>query len=154
MEAGSYDGSWMTLGHTSHMGLGCVIDVMTGLVIDHHMMSTFCHTCATTGAWMKDQQPARFDAWMEEHRRQGCDINFEGSSEVEAAKVLWRRSIQRYSLGYIDILRDGDVKTHKALCDLQPYEAKVRIEKEECINHMGETYRYCSAQRCLYRFKE
>ncbi|GFO03213.1 hypothetical protein PoB_002971800 [Plakobranchus ocellatus] len=71
----SYEGSWMTRGHTSYMGLGCLIDALTGLVIDHHVISTFCHTCATTGAWMKDQQC--FDAWMEEHRRQGCDINFE-----------------------------------------------------------------------------
>ncbi|GFR88289.1 hypothetical protein ElyMa_004247700 [Elysia marginata] len=73
----SYDKSWMTRGHTSYMGLGCVIDVLTGLVIDHHVMSTFCHACATTGALIKSQQPQHFDAWMEEHKRQGCDKNFE-----------------------------------------------------------------------------
>ncbi|GFX89784.1 uncharacterized protein TNCV_2245841 [Trichonephila clavipes] len=35
----SYDGSWLTKGHTSNIGLGCVIDLLTGFVIDYEVMS-------------------------------------------------------------------------------------------------------------------
>ena len=30
----SYDGIWLTREHQSHIGIGCVIDVLTGLVIE------------------------------------------------------------------------------------------------------------------------
>ena len=35
----SYDGSWMTLGYKSQYGIGCVVEVITGLVIDLQVMS-------------------------------------------------------------------------------------------------------------------
>ena len=35
----SYDGSWMTRGHESLYGIGCVVQVVTGLVIDLQVMS-------------------------------------------------------------------------------------------------------------------
>ena len=38
----SYDGTWQKRGHTSKVGIGCVIDSVTGLVVDYHVMSTFC----------------------------------------------------------------------------------------------------------------
>ena len=34
-----YDGSWMTRGHKSLYGIGCVVEVVTGLVIDLQVMS-------------------------------------------------------------------------------------------------------------------
>ena len=42
----SYDGSWMTHGHKSQYEIGCVIDVMTGLVIDLQAMSLYSQRCA------------------------------------------------------------------------------------------------------------
>ncbi|GFO08762.1 hypothetical protein PoB_003526700 [Plakobranchus ocellatus] len=45
----SYDGSWLTRGHSSMIGIGCVIDVLTGYVLDFHVMSTFSQACQTTG---------------------------------------------------------------------------------------------------------
>ncbi|GFW83858.1 uncharacterized protein TNCV_1491991 [Trichonephila clavipes] len=30
----SFDGSWLTCGHTSLIGIACVIDILTGYVID------------------------------------------------------------------------------------------------------------------------
>ena len=35
----SYDGSWMTRDHKSLYGIGCVVEVNTGLVIDLRVMS-------------------------------------------------------------------------------------------------------------------
>ena len=42
----SFDGTWMTRGHKSKYGLGCVIEIETGLVIDFVIMSLYCHSCA------------------------------------------------------------------------------------------------------------
>ena len=41
-----YDGSWMTHGHKSQYGIGCVIEVMTGRVIDLQVMLLYCQRCA------------------------------------------------------------------------------------------------------------
>ena len=38
----SYDGSWMKRGHTSHMGMGVIIEVCTGFIVD------FEEFCANT----------------------------------------------------------------------------------------------------------
>ncbi|GFR91250.1 hypothetical protein ElyMa_004323400 [Elysia marginata] len=45
----SYDGSWLTRGRSSIIGIGCVVDVLTGYVIDFYVMSTFCQACQKTG---------------------------------------------------------------------------------------------------------
>lgn len=41
----SYDGSWQKRGFTSKYGVGCVIEVVTGLVIDYEVISKYCRVC-------------------------------------------------------------------------------------------------------------
>ncbi|KAH7964742.1 hypothetical protein HPB49_001089 [Dermacentor silvarum] len=41
----SFDGSWMTRGHSSHIGVGAVIELFTGLVLDYVVLSNFCAGC-------------------------------------------------------------------------------------------------------------
>ncbi|GFT06027.1 uncharacterized protein TNCV_1594611 [Trichonephila clavipes] len=71
----SFDGSWLTRGHTYLIGIACVIDILTGYVIDFEVM---CH-------------------------RRDCDINHSGSStsmEMEATLIFWDGSQEmgfRYS---------------------------------------------------------
>ncbi|GFV15643.1 uncharacterized protein TNCV_2123601 [Trichonephila clavipes] len=36
----SFDGTWLTRGHTSLIGVGCVIDMLTGYVVDFEVMRT------------------------------------------------------------------------------------------------------------------
>jgi len=38
----SFDGSWQKRGFTSRHGMAAVIEVETGLVIDYHVLATFC----------------------------------------------------------------------------------------------------------------
>lgn len=40
----SYDDTWMTCDHKSHIGIGFVIDVYTGLV-DFELLCNFCPGC-------------------------------------------------------------------------------------------------------------
>ena len=41
----SYDGSWLTRGHSSLVGVGAVIELFTGLVLDFHVVSKYCQAC-------------------------------------------------------------------------------------------------------------
>ncbi|GFS01778.1 hypothetical protein ElyMa_006430500 [Elysia marginata] len=135
----SYDGSWMTRGHSSMIGIGCVIDVLTGYVVDFHVMSSFCQTCAKTGQKLKESNPRAYTQWYEKHKLH-CDINYSGSAgmmETHAAELLWSRSIKRHKLRYTTMLSDGDAKSFNRLTEIAPYPGTV-IEKEECINHVGK----------------
>ena len=66
---------------------------------------------------------------------------FAGSSrmmEVEAARVLWRRSVQRHKLRYTTLLSDGDAKTFAELTKIKTYGEDIEIDKEECVNHVSK----------------
>ncbi|GFO27428.1 hypothetical protein PoB_005393300 [Plakobranchus ocellatus] len=138
----SYDGSWLTRGHKSLIGIGSVIDVLTGLIIDGYVLSLYCHICARSEAWIKRETPQRYDRWFQEYLdSDDCTVNFAKSSgmmEVRIAEVLWGRSIQRYNLRYTTIVSDGDSKSFNRLLELQPYGSNVLITKEDCINHVGK----------------
>ena len=134
----SYDGSWLTRGHTSQYGVGCVIDLLTGYVIDFEVMSKYCQKCKISEKELGKSSP-EFQFWYEGHASE-CDINHLGSSgaiEMEAAVQLWQRS-EKFDLRYTTMLSDGDTKTHGRLTEVQPYGPNVKIQKEECVNHVGK----------------
>ncbi|GFU71248.1 uncharacterized protein TNCV_3782341 [Trichonephila clavipes] len=82
----SFDGTWLTRGHTSLIGVGCVIDMLTGYVVDFEVMSKVCRHCSVAKNKL-GQSSAEFSIWYEGHKSE-CDINHLGSStsmEMEAA---------------------------------------------------------------------
>ncbi|KAH9364390.1 hypothetical protein HPB48_012127 [Haemaphysalis longicornis] len=58
-----FDGIWMTRGRSSHIGVGCIIEVYTGLVIDHVVLSNFCLGC-TIGPKASDEG---YEDWLAYH---------------------------------------------------------------------------------------
>ena len=62
----SFDGMWHKRGFTSNYGVGIVIDVATGLVLDHVVLSKYCQSCAQNANRHMDDQE-RHD-WEREHR--------------------------------------------------------------------------------------
>ncbi len=131
----SFDGTWQKRGHTSMYGVAAVIEVVTGLVIDYVVLSTYCHSCSLKRHEFRDQ-PDAFNAWYAVHK-EDCSINYTGSSnamEVEAAKRLWGRSLA-LGLMYTGLVGDGDSKAYQAVVHLEPYGPGTEILKEECINH-------------------
>ena len=52
--------------------------------------------------------------------------------EVEAARVLWRRSVEKHKLRYVTMPSDGDSKTFNVLNSIKPYGDNLEIDKEEC----------------------
>lgn len=137
----SYDGTWHKRGHTSAYGIGIVIDLLTGLVIDYEVVSKYCAMCTISATELGDQSP-EYHVWYEGHKSSGeCDINYEGSSvamEMFAAHVLWNRSISHGQMRYTTILSDGDSKTFNHLVHENVYGREVTLKKEECINHVAK----------------
>ena len=131
----SFDGSWHKRGHTSLYGIGVVVEITTGLVLDYVVLSKYCHACviheAQLGAGTED-----FDEWFRGHQAQ-CAKNYEGSSnamEVEAACRLWSRSLEKHGLRYTGFLGDGDSKAYDSVVSLDVYHG-IPVEREECVNH-------------------
>ena len=114
------DGSWMTRGHKSHNGIGCVVEEITGLVIDLQMVSLYCQRCACASTRHGGRHTAAFKDWYVTHEPE-CNQNYEGASggmEVKAAELLWTRSTNR-NFRYTTILSDGDARTftHLPTCE-------------------------------------
>lgn len=134
----SYDGTWMKRGHTSLYGIGIVVDVLTGLVVDYEIVSKYCHLCEVSKNDLGENS-MEYSIWFESHR-DTCDKNYSGSSnamEMFAAGILWKRSVETCKMRYTVILSDGDSKTYCSLLEKNVYEGYV-IEKHECVNHIAK----------------
>lgn len=126
-----YDGTWLTRGHTSHIGVGTVIEFFTGLVLDCVVLLNRCHGC-TLGPKEGDEG---YDDWKASHVCQkNTDVN-SGRMEVEAALTLFRRSLSKHGLRYTNIVCGGGSRTFVALCQDQTY-GFIPFTKEDCINHV------------------
>ena len=148
----SFDGSWQRRGHSSHNGMACVIDLLTGLPIDYEVLSNFCIKCQTTD---KNSLPqADYDQWKRKHSPD-CPKNFNGTAnamEVECALRIWKRSVEDHKIRYTSMLCDGDSKSFDAICNSKVY-GDVQVTKEDCVNHiskrMGTALRKLSAEAKL-----
>ena len=132
----TFDGSWMKRGHNSLYGIGCVVDVETGLVLDLTVLSLYCQRCAIARSQCQGNR-AKFAKWLESHTE--CNQNYRGTSggmEVEAAEILWNRSMER-GFRYTTMVSDGDSRSYNHLTNLRIY-GDVELHKEECINHVAK----------------
>ena len=89
----SFDGTWMKRGFTSHYGIGTVIDIFTGYVVDFELLCTYCHICEMSKEKLEGMTADQQQAWQQQHEPQ-CQINHEGSAkamEKEAAIKIWAR---------------------------------------------------------------
>ncbi|CAN7946066.1 unnamed protein product [Ixodes pacificus] len=126
-----FDGSWMTRGHSSHIGVGCIVELYSGLVIDHVVYSNFCLGCALG----PEPEDDGYSHWYATH---DCQRNIEcnaGRMEVEAALTMFQRSLTKHGLRYTTVLSDGDSRTFHALSEAKVY-GFIKIEKKDCVNHV------------------
>jgi hypothetical protein len=115
-------------------GVGLIIDVKTGLVVDYEVLSKFCKACVI--AQKRTMTPDERAEWEESHKP-FCEKNFHGSSkamEKEAAIRMWRRSVEKNNLQYTQMLSDGDSSAYKAVVDVAGYP----VTKLECVNHVDK----------------
>ena len=50
----SFDGTWQKRGFTSRHGIGVCIDILTGLVLDFEVLSSYCHACTLRESYRRD----------------------------------------------------------------------------------------------------
>lgn len=127
----SFDGTWLTRGHSSHICVGTVIELFTGYVLDFVVLSNFCLGCQLGP---KEDNP-RYAEWLAGHTCQKNTSSKPGQMEVEAAQILFGRSLERHGLRYTTMLCDGDSRAFNSLQEAQVY-GFVPIEKEDCVNHV------------------
>ncbi|GBM42296.1 hypothetical protein AVEN_235009-1 [Araneus ventricosus] len=58
--------------------------------------------------------------------------------EVKAAEILWKRSVEKCSMRYMNVLSDGDSKSYQHLLELDVYGDNTKISKEECLNYVAK----------------
>ena len=102
----SSDGSWMTPGHLSKVGIVTTIGCKTGQVMDVGTRSKVCKSCQV---WKKrNRNTASYRRWEARHR---CTLTHNGSSgsmEGAIAKYIFARSVTKHKLRYTRFIGDGD----------------------------------------------
>lgn len=69
----SFDGTWLTRGHKSHIGATFVMDMFSGMVLDREVPSNFCGV----GTIMKKKKDKKcFDEWCSTEHSGKCYMNF------------------------------------------------------------------------------
>ena len=71
----TFEGSWLTRGHTSLYGIGCVIEVhigfvglwACGLVLDLAVVSLYSQSCTHAKARYGGTHTAEYKTWKEQH---------------------------------------------------------------------------------------
>ena len=104
----SYDGTWSKRGFTANFGLGFVISVDSGQVLDFKFLSKVCPEC--------NKNCDADDEWKERHKFD-CQKNHQGTSksmEVVAAQSIWRRSMAS-NIKYKWMVCDGDSSSYNSI---------------------------------------
>lgn len=83
----SYDGSWQKRGFTSKNGVGCCIDVVTGLVIDYEVLSKYCKSCDAIKKNL-GKGTINFRAWYRRHKP-NCHGDGGCRTHLEAIRKAW-----------------------------------------------------------------
>lgn len=126
-----FDGTWMTRGHSSHIGVGAVAELFTGYILDYVVLSNFCLGCEIGPRPDSNE----YAGWRKSHQCQKNTDCKSGQMEVEAGLILFQRSLERNKVKYSTMLCDGDSRTFNAIKDAKVY-GFVDVQKEDCINHV------------------
>ena len=128
----SHDGTWQRRGYASLSGCTAAISMDTGKILDVEPMSRFCKAC-TLKEKLKQTDPAKYDLWKVNHT---CSYNYTGSAngmEVEGAKRIFHRSVEKRKLRYSTLYGDLYSKAHVAVENIYPNKP---VQKLQCIGHV------------------
>ncbi|KYN09153.1 hypothetical protein ALC57_18735 [Trachymyrmex cornetzi] len=131
----SGDGTWKKRGFTSLYGVTSLIGLYTGKVLDLVVKSGYCKKCEY---WESNLNSAEFQEWFENHENE-CAANHEGSSgkmEVDSIIEMFKRSVKKYKVRYLNYIGDSDSKTYSGIIKAAPYGDDVLIKKKECVGHV------------------
>ena len=132
----SYDGTWHKRGYTSNHGVGVVIALETGEVLDREVLSKVCKACQHRKGWDRDGE--EFKKWWDGHKDEclGTHVGSSGKMEVTAAVNMWGRSVQKHKLRYKYMLCDGDSSACNNVQGV--YGDGCNVHKVDCVGHVGK----------------
>lgn len=118
----SFDGSWLTRGQGSHIGLGTIIECNTGFVLDSEIRSNFCMTCTQMESKKNSNNLTNEEhsCKMEPHKAR-WEFTYEGKScsmESKAAMVIWSRSEEKVTMRYVGFIGDGESSVYSAVTSM------------------------------------
>ena len=106
----SSDGTWMTRGHSSNVGVATSIGCVTGKVLDTGTRrSKSCEVCEK-----RDKNSPNYRRWLVQYTPH-CTLDHEGSSgSMEASIVtdIFQPSEQKYKLKYNRFIGDEDTNSN------------------------------------------
>ena len=86
----------MTRGYKSIYGVGCVVEVITGLVLDFGILSIYCHGCASASARYGGTHTRELEEWKAEHTDCNCSYHgSRGNTKAAVAEMLLELSVNR-----------------------------------------------------------
>lgn len=137
-----YDGSWVKRGHTSKVGIGVIIEVCTGFVVDYEVLSKHCFHCSRQEGKLKAKKitEEEFRTWNTTHERV-CTRNYEGTSggmEAKGSTRMFGRSLG-LKFRYEHFVGDGDSTAYKSVIAMNNGEGhyeNTKVKKLECIYHV------------------
>ena len=128
------DATWRRRGYSSSYVVVTGMSLITGKVLDVEVMSKECWKCI---GWISKKASEEFEHWWEGHQH-NCYANFEGSlGAMDAAGCVrnFQRSVEQYSLRYVEFLGDGDSKAYNEITEALVYGEKP-VTKLECVGHV------------------
>ncbi|CAD6210331.1 GSCOCG00012780001-RA-CDS, partial [Cotesia congregata] len=124
-------------GFSSLYGVTSLIGYNSGKVLDVLVKSSYCKLCES---WKNKLGTAEYEEWKEEHiKTNECIANHTGASgnmEVSSVIEMFKRSIVKHGLRFVNYIGDGDSKTYSDLLKAQPYGEDFVINKKECVGHV------------------
>ncbi|PVD27848.1 hypothetical protein C0Q70_13023 [Pomacea canaliculata] len=109
----SSDGTWMTVGFSSQVGVVTTIGMKNGKVIDTQAKSKVCKSC---DYWKKqDPNSDKYCAWAAPHAAYFTLTHegFSGLMEASGTCDIFKRSVEQYKLRYTGFVGDGYTNTYK-----------------------------------------
>ncbi|GFV07212.1 uncharacterized protein TNCV_1165461 [Trichonephila clavipes] len=122
----SFDDTWLTRGHTSPIGVGCVVDTLTGYVIDYEIMSKYCPTCISAKNEL-GETTAEYDIWLaSDSLLKGCARFLTQNSNESLHSVIWSKcsketsaKSRRVNIAVSEAVSEYNFGTLKALKEIQ-----------------------------------
>jgi len=84
----SYDGTWHTRGHRSLYGIGVVVEITTGLVVDYEILSKYCHMCSIQKAELGESSDD-YKAWYKTHKESNeCQVSYGSQNYFSCSYIV------------------------------------------------------------------
>ena len=122
----SLDGCYSCKGQESTYCLSYIMDCWTHRALDHNV-TVKCFIC-------KDSELISTNGKCEFGRFHGPT----GSMEKQNAIILFQRSVAQLKMRYMKYVADGDCKIFTSLNEMEVYGPGIKIEKQECANHLSK----------------